>query len=185
MDTFNWEEIPFVPQYHFAGFRDYIARFFVGIGVFFTFSIWNLLTFHNLIFKAIMIMLIKIICLSRYGFHSLFVSCNWSCGTVCFQFFCLHHMHSLLMAKKPRNIMVKTIMVFKFKSNWSFFVAQAFQFADEHGEVCPAKWKPGEKSMKPTKEGVSQYLSTMTLKVTTNKGFRVIFEIIKKKVLRV
>ena len=44
------------------------------------------------------------------------------------------------------------------------------QFADEHGEVCPAKWKPGKKSLKPTKEGVSQYLSTMTLKVTTNKG---------------
>lgn len=30
---------------------------------------------------------------------------------------------------------------------------QAFQFNDEHGEVCPANWKPGSKTMKddPTK----------------------------------
>jgi len=30
---------------------------------------------------------------------------------------------------------------------------QAFQFNDEHGEVCPANWKPGAKTMKddPTK----------------------------------
>lgn len=24
---------------------------------------------------------------------------------------------------------------------------QAFQFTDQHGEVCPAKWKPGKKAM--------------------------------------
>ena len=27
-------------------------------------------------------------------------------------------------------------------------LVQAFQYADEHGEVCPAKWKPGAKTMK-------------------------------------
>ena len=26
---------------------------------------------------------------------------------------------------------------------------KAFQFADEHGEVCPANWKPGEKTIVP------------------------------------
>lgn len=26
-------------------------------------------------------------------------------------------------------------------------LVQAFQFADEHGEVCPASWKPGDKTM--------------------------------------
>lgn len=26
---------------------------------------------------------------------------------------------------------------------------EAFQFADEHGEVCPANWTPGEKTMVP------------------------------------
>merc|ERR1712000_69197 len=39
-------------------------------------------------------------------------------------------------------------------------LVQAFKFTDEHGEVCPAGWKPGKKTMKPTKEGVSQYLAT-------------------------
>lgn len=28
-------------------------------------------------------------------------------------------------------------------------LVKAFQFVDTHGEVCPANWKPGEKSMKP------------------------------------
>jgi peroxiredoxin (alkyl hydroperoxide reductase subunit C) len=27
-------------------------------------------------------------------------------------------------------------------------LVQAFQFVDEHGEVCPAKWKPGAKTLK-------------------------------------
>jgi peroxiredoxin (alkyl hydroperoxide reductase subunit C) len=33
------------------------------------------------------------------------------------------------------------------------------QFTDAHGEVCPAGWKPGKKSMKPNAEGVAAYLS--------------------------
>lgn len=35
----------------------------------------------------------------------------------------------------------------------------AIQFANKHGEVCPAGWQKGEKAMKPTTEGVSSYLS--------------------------
>jgi len=31
-------------------------------------------------------------------------------------------------------------------------LVQAFQFADKHGEVCPAGWKPGQKTIKPTVE---------------------------------
>ena len=27
-------------------------------------------------------------------------------------------------------------------------LVQAFQFVDQHGEVCPAKWKPGKKTIK-------------------------------------
>jgi alkyl hydroperoxide reductase subunit AhpC len=41
-------------------------------------------------------------------------------------------------------------------------VLQALQYADEHGEVCPANWKPGKQTMKPTKDGVAAYLSTAT-----------------------
>ena len=35
----------------------------------------------------------------------------------------------------------------------------ALQFIEKYGEVCPANWKPGEDSMKPTREGVADYLS--------------------------
>ena len=35
----------------------------------------------------------------------------------------------------------------------------ALQFVEQHGEVCPANWKKGDKSLKPTQEGISSYLS--------------------------
>ena len=35
----------------------------------------------------------------------------------------------------------------------------ALQFTEEHGEVCPANWKQGEAAMKPTAEGVAEYLA--------------------------
>jgi len=35
----------------------------------------------------------------------------------------------------------------------------ALQFTEEHGEVCPANWRAGEDAMKPTAEGVAEYLS--------------------------
>jgi peroxiredoxin (alkyl hydroperoxide reductase subunit C) len=38
-------------------------------------------------------------------------------------------------------------------------ILEALQFTEEHGEVCPANWKPGEEAMKPTAEGVAEYLS--------------------------
>lgn len=31
----------------------------------------------------------------------------------------------------------------------TFRLVQAFQFADEHGEVCPSNWKPGKATMVP------------------------------------
>jgi len=36
---------------------------------------------------------------------------------------------------------------------------QAFKFTDEHGEVCPANWRPGKKTMKPNHAGISKYLT--------------------------
>ena len=29
-------------------------------------------------------------------------------------------------------------------------LVQAFQFTDEHGEVCPVGWTPGKKTIEPT-----------------------------------
>ena len=38
-------------------------------------------------------------------------------------------------------------------------VIDAWQFFEKHGEVCPANWKPGQETMKPTHEGVAEYLA--------------------------
>ncbi len=38
-------------------------------------------------------------------------------------------------------------------------MVDALQFFEQHGEVCPANWKPGQEGMKPDPEGVAQYLS--------------------------
>jgi len=34
-----------------------------------------------------------------------------------------------------------------------------FQFVAEHGEVCPANWNPGAKTMKPDPEGSQEYFA--------------------------
>ena len=36
-------------------------------------------------------------------------------------------------------------------------LVEALQFHEEHGEVCPANWKRGEKSMKPDQSGLKAY----------------------------
>jgi peroxiredoxin 2/4 len=36
-------------------------------------------------------------------------------------------------------------------------MVDALQFFEKNGEVCPANWKEGEKSMKPTGEGLKEY----------------------------
>ena len=38
-------------------------------------------------------------------------------------------------------------------------VIDALQFHETYGEVCPANWRPGDDAMKPTPEGVADYLS--------------------------
>jgi len=41
-------------------------------------------------------------------------------------------------------------------------VLDALQYTEEHGEVCPANWRDGEAAMKPTAEGVADYLAKHT-----------------------
>lgn len=36
-------------------------------------------------------------------------------------------------------------------------VVEAWLFHEEHGEVCPANWKKGEKTMKPDQSGLKDY----------------------------
>ena len=38
-------------------------------------------------------------------------------------------------------------------------VVHALQYSDEHGEVCQAAWKPGNRGMKPTPDGIKEYSS--------------------------
>ena len=38
-------------------------------------------------------------------------------------------------------------------------VLDALQFSEEHGEVCPANWHKGDEAMKPSAEGVAEYLA--------------------------
>uniref|UniRef100_H2Y9R2 Thioredoxin-dependent peroxide reductase, mitochondrial n=1 Tax=Ciona savignyi TaxID=51511 RepID=H2Y9R2_CIOSA len=39
-------------------------------------------------------------------------------------------------------------------------LVQAFQFVDKHGEVCPASWTPGSKTIKPSIEGSKKYFES-------------------------
>ncbi|MFF7705889.1 redoxin domain-containing protein [Pseudomonas sp. NPDC007930] len=38
-------------------------------------------------------------------------------------------------------------------------LVEALQFTEEHGEVCPAGWRPGQKGMKANAQGVADYLA--------------------------
>ena len=38
---------------------------------------------------------------------------------------------------------------------------QAFQFTAEHGEVCPAGWTPGDKTIVPNQKDSQTYFSTV------------------------
>ena len=38
-------------------------------------------------------------------------------------------------------------------------LVQAFAFHDQHGEVCPASWRPGHDSIKPDVEAAKEFFS--------------------------
>jgi alkyl hydroperoxide reductase subunit AhpC len=39
-------------------------------------------------------------------------------------------------------------------------LVKAFKFTDEHGEVCPAGWNQGDKTIKPSVKDSKEYFST-------------------------
>jgi len=47
-------------------------------------------------------------------------------------------------------------------------LVQAFQFTDEHGEVCPAGWKPGASTMKADPIGSKEYFKKTAQNGGTN-----------------
>ena len=42
---------------------------------------------------------------------------------------------------------------------------EALQFTEEHGEVCPAGWRKGQKGMQESPEGVASYLAEFATKL--------------------
>ncbi|MCP3876197.1 MAG: hypothetical protein GY699_24025 [Desulfobacteraceae bacterium] len=38
-------------------------------------------------------------------------------------------------------------------------MVDALQFTEKHGEVCPVNWNQGEKSMKPTQDGLEEFFN--------------------------
>jgi peroxiredoxin (alkyl hydroperoxide reductase subunit C) len=40
-------------------------------------------------------------------------------------------------------------------------LVEAFKFTDEHGEVCPANWQAGSKTIKPDVKQSKEYFSTV------------------------
>lgn len=42
----------------------------------------------------------------------------------------------------------------------AYRMVEALQYAEEHGEVCPANWKKGQKAMKPNQAGLKTYFAT-------------------------
>ncbi|KAH3743802.1 2-cys peroxiredoxin [Pelomyxa schiedti] len=38
-------------------------------------------------------------------------------------------------------------------------LVKAFQFVEEHGDVCPANWHPGARAIKPSPTGIKEFLS--------------------------
>ncbi|CDJ63282.1 peroxiredoxin, putative [Eimeria necatrix] len=40
-------------------------------------------------------------------------------------------------------------------------VVDALQHHEQHGDVCPANWQKGQKAMKPTQQGVAEYLASL------------------------
>jgi alkyl hydroperoxide reductase subunit AhpC len=51
-------------------------------------------------------------------------------------------------------------------------LVEAFQFADEHGEVCPVNWKKGEKTMKDDPKASLEYFKTGATEEKANKNRR-------------
>jgi peroxiredoxin (alkyl hydroperoxide reductase subunit C) len=44
-------------------------------------------------------------------------------------------------------------------------MVDALQFTEQHGEVCPAGWKEGDKGMKADPQGVAEYLASEAAKL--------------------
>ncbi|HIE65347.1 MAG: peroxiredoxin [Nitrospira sp.] len=44
--------------------------------------------------------------------------------------------------------------------NEALRMVDALQFTEEHGEVCPANWNQGDKSMKPNDAGLKEYFTS-------------------------
>ena len=49
-------------------------------------------------------------------------------------------------------------------------LVKAFQFTDEHGEVCPAGWEPGSRTIKPDVAGSREYFEGVAATAGADDG---------------
>ena len=52
---------------------------------------------------------------------------------------------------KPCKVKIKTNLIFSLR------LIKAFQFVEQHGEVCPAGWTPDSPTIKPDPKGSLEY----------------------------
>lgn len=60
---------------------------------------------------------------------------------------------------KPRQVTINNLGIGR-SVDETIRLIHAHQFLAEHGEVCPAGWKPGDKSMKPGLDDSMEYFAS-------------------------
>ena len=82
------------------------------------------------------------------------VRAAWTVAMKC----CMSSIHEKYILGVLRQITINDLPVGRSVEE-TLRLVQAFQFVDEHGEVCPAGWKPGKDTMKADPKGSKEYFS--------------------------
>ena len=82
------------------------------------------------------------------------VRAAWTVAMKC----CMSSIHKKYILGVLRQITINDLPVGRSVEE-TLRLVQAFQFVDEHGEVCPAGWKPGKDTMKADPKGSKEYFS--------------------------
>ena len=88
----------------------------------------------------------------KFAFY--FENVAWTVAMKC----CMSSIHEKYILGVLRQITINDLPVGRSVEE-TLRLVQAFQFVDEHGEVCPAGWKPGKDTMKADPKGSKEYFS--------------------------
>ena len=96
----------------------------------------------------------KVIFRNSKIFAFYFENVAWTVAMKC----CMSSIHEKYILGVLRQITINDLPVGRSVEE-TLRLVQAFQFVDEHGEVCPAGWKPGKDTMKADPKGSKEYFS--------------------------